>query len=137
MSVRARLIGEYGKQQKRIVEHNSINNIERLVKQSSPIRYESIFSISIPECNHMIALLQEYKCKFDSRGLIQINKLFEAAKIVLGEQELETTQKKLINLMVIHGYLRFIKHKDGYIQFFVNFKDIVKDTNDNVIGVRW
>jgi hypothetical protein len=36
------------------------------------------------------------------------------------------------------GYLKYeIREHDNYYQFFVTFKDVVKDEHGTVIGVRW
>ena len=77
---------------------------------------------------------QLHKKKKDDTS-IEYEQVFEAVRAVIGDETNADTQKEAINIMVAHKYLKF--NKNGYIQFFVNFKDIITDSDNKIIGVRW
>jgi hypothetical protein len=111
-------------------------------------RKESIMAklekLRIAQINKILGELQKRKRKFDSRGLIPTKEVFAAVKSAYyfggkaDKDEVLLTLKGAINTMVYLGYLKYeIREHDNYYQFFVTFKDVVKDEHGTVIGVRW
>lgn len=98
-----------------------------------------ITSLPVGQINIIIEELFARRSKLDSRGRIDTREVFKAVRAsynCVGKLD-EDVLKGTINFMVYFGYLRFEKFEDGYIKFFLNFKDILRNEHGKVIGVRW
>ena len=110
---------------------------ETKTKKTKP---EVFDKLPIALINKLIGELDDRKSLFDSRGKIDTKQVYKAIYACVGDGRSlipENTMKGYINALVRLGYLRFERSEDGYIKFFVTFKDVVKDKNDTVIGVQW
>lgn len=87
--------------------------------------------------NNLIAQLHNKKSKRDANGLISLKDLYVAVVAGYGSGYMEEEDiKATINALVCLGYMRYYKMHNGG-KFYVTFKDVVRDENNHVIGVRW
>lgn len=97
-----------------------------------------ITKMPVGQVNVILGELYVRRRKFDTRGLIDTKEVFKAIRSsynCVGKMD-EGELKATINFMVACGYLSF-KNRDGYLQFFVEFKGLVTNEHGKVIGVRW
>ena len=98
-----------------------------------------IKSLPVGQVNIILGELYARRRKFDTRGLIDGKEVFKAVRSSyncvgkMDEEELKAT----INFMVACEYLKCEKFDNGYVRFFLTFKDVVKNEHGKVIGVRW
>lgn len=86
--------------------------------------------------NRLCEELNKRKRKNDSKGLIYIKDLYSAVAAVYGNYAPEEDIKATINALVCLGYLEYYKMYNGG-KFYVLFTDVLRDSNNKVIGVRW
>lgn len=103
-----------------------------------------ITKMPVGQVNKIIEELFNRRSKFDSRGRIDTRQVFKAVRASynadfcnLTEEEALETLRATINFIVYFGYLKFEKTEDGYVRFFLSFKDVIRNEHGKVIGVRW
>ena len=91
--------------------------------------------------NHLNSILKklfEARRKLDSRGLIYVKDMYKAISDTYAKRGLlpDEVMHGMINMLVLNGYLEVKKFKDGYMQFFLTYDELVYDEYGKVYGVK-
>ena len=113
--------------------YSEIETVEQTTVKENDNKPEVITKLQNDFVNKLILELHSRRRKFDSRGLIDVSDAYKAVCQVFDRPSVSKI-KGVLNFMVRCGYITF--KNDRGLQLFLTFSDVVKDENNNVIGVR-